>query len=72
MEWQSVLHLLSYLVVLFLFPLCSSGPADTLPEGLTRELPSADEFQKLPAADTTTTAIDDLEELRKQLDALNT
>ncbi|KAG8652672.1 ubiquitin-like modifier-activating enzyme 5 isoform X2 [Manihot esculenta] len=49
-----------------------SGPADTLPEGLTRELPSADEFQKLPAADTTTTAIDDLEELRKQLDALNT
>ncbi|KAF2302652.1 hypothetical protein GH714_000586 [Hevea brasiliensis] len=48
-----------------------SGPADALPEGLTHELPSADEFQKLPDADTTTATIDDLEELRKQLDALN-
>ncbi|XP_021818342.1 ubiquitin-like modifier-activating enzyme 5 isoform X2 [Prunus avium] len=44
--------------------------ADALPEGLVRELPSADEFQKSPteAADAT---IDDLEDLRKQLEALN-
>ncbi|VVA21733.1 PREDICTED: ubiquitin [Prunus dulcis] len=44
--------------------------ADALPEGLVRELPNADEFQKSPteAADAT---IDDLEDLRKQLEALN-
>ncbi|XP_059641435.1 ubiquitin-like modifier-activating enzyme 5 [Cornus florida] len=42
-----------------------------LPEGLTRELPSADEFQKPPASQDTANSIDDLEDLRKQLDALN-
>ncbi|XP_037496386.1 ubiquitin-like modifier-activating enzyme 5 isoform X2 [Jatropha curcas] len=42
--------------------------SDALPEGLARELPSADES---PAAETATTPIDDLEELRKQLEALN-
>ncbi|WCJ36260.1 Ubiquitin-like modifier-activating enzyme 5 [Euphorbia peplus] len=44
--------------------------SDALPEGLARELPDADEFHKVPASETSTT-IDDLEELRKQLDALN-
>ncbi|KAL6175043.1 hypothetical protein ACLB2K_051686 [Fragaria x ananassa] len=43
---------------------------DTLPEGLVRELPTADDFQK-PAAEAADTNVDDLEELRKQLDALN-
>ncbi|XVF11522.1 hypothetical protein REPUB_Repub08aG0035300 [Reevesia pubescens] len=45
--------------------------SDALPEGLIRELPSADEFQKPPASGPTDTAIDDLEDLRRQLDALN-
>ncbi|XP_043705650.1 ubiquitin-like modifier-activating enzyme 5 [Telopea speciosissima] len=45
--------------------------SDVLPEGLTRELPSADEFQRLPVLEETNTSIDDLEELRRQLDALN-
>lgn len=44
--------------------------SDTLPEGLVRELPTADDFQK-PAAEAADTNVDDLEELRKQLDALN-
>ncbi|CAH9081476.1 unnamed protein product [Cuscuta europaea] len=41
-----------------------------LPEGLVHELPSADEFRTDPASETTCTG-DDLDELRKQLDALN-
>lgn len=45
--------------------------SDALPEGLTRELPAADEFQKFPAAEPATATFDDIEELRKQLDALN-
>ncbi|XWS51414.1 hypothetical protein CRYUN_Cryun12cG0174200 [Craigia yunnanensis] len=45
--------------------------SDALPEGLTRELPSADEFQKPSTSGATDTAIDDLEDLRRQLDALN-
>ena len=44
---------------------------DALPEGLTRELPTADEFQKIPVTEPATTTFDDIEELRKQLDALN-
>ncbi|KAH7528227.1 hypothetical protein FEM48_Zijuj05G0050100 [Ziziphus jujuba var. spinosa] len=40
-----------------------------LPEGLTRELPSADEFHTTPEAPDS--AIDDIEDLRRQLDALN-
>lgn len=55
--------------MLILFPSLSS--LDALPEGLTRELPTADEFQKPPAAEPATTTFDDIEELRKQLDALN-
>ncbi|KAL9375524.1 hypothetical protein Peur_032403 [Populus x canadensis] len=45
--------------------------SDALPEGLTRELPAADEFQKFTAAEPATGTFDDIEELRKQLDALN-
>ncbi|XP_044493404.1 ubiquitin-like modifier-activating enzyme 5 [Mangifera indica] len=45
--------------------------ADTLPEGLTRELPSADEFHKSSIPGSTDTSVDDLEILRRQLDALN-
>ncbi|KAK4756241.1 hypothetical protein SAY87_006368 [Trapa incisa] len=44
---------------------------DTLPEGLTRELPSADEFLELPASGPAEMCVDDLEELKKQLEALN-
>lgn len=42
-----------------------------LPEGLIHELPSADAFQELSASDETTNPVDDLEDLRRQLDALN-
>ncbi|KAK4401096.1 Ubiquitin-like modifier-activating enzyme 5 [Sesamum angolense] len=50
----------------------SNASSGALPEGLVHELPSADEFQKPPAsAETTATPIDDLEDLRRQLDALN-
>ncbi|KAJ0111807.1 hypothetical protein Patl1_01216 [Pistacia atlantica] len=45
--------------------------SDALPEGLTRELPSADEFQKSSVPGSTDTSVDDLEILRRQLDALN-
>ncbi|XP_026385354.1 ubiquitin-like modifier-activating enzyme 5 isoform X1 [Papaver somniferum] len=46
--------------------------SDALPAGLVRELPSADDFQTLPVpAEETSNPIDDLEELRRQLDALN-
>ncbi|KAL7191703.1 hypothetical protein ACSBR2_023732 [Camellia fascicularis] len=45
--------------------------SDALPEGLVRELPIADEFQKASAHQDTTNSMDDLEDLRKQLDALN-
>lgn len=46
-------------------------PSDALPEGLVRELPSADEPQKLPGSEPPLISIDDLEDLRRQLDALN-
>lgn len=45
--------------------------ADALPEGLTHELPNADDFKKSPAPGPTDTSIDDLDLLRKQLEALN-
>ncbi|KAG6754197.1 hypothetical protein POTOM_042208 [Populus tomentosa] len=54
-----------------MFTVSESQISDALPEGLTRELPTADEFQKPPAAEAATTTFDDIEELRKQLDALN-
>ncbi|KAL5717575.1 hypothetical protein ACHQM5_010558 [Ranunculus cassubicifolius] len=43
---------------------------DTLPDGLVRELPIADEYQKPVVGETGATSLDDLEELRKQLDAM--
>ncbi|XAR67896.1 Sulfur carrier protein ThiS adenylyltransferase [Bertholletia excelsa] len=45
--------------------------SDALPEGLVHELPTADEFQELPTSEETNNSMDDLEELRKQLEALN-
>ncbi|XP_038708189.1 ubiquitin-like modifier-activating enzyme 5 isoform X2 [Tripterygium wilfordii] len=45
--------------------------SDALPEGLTRELPEADEFPKFPALGGTSTSVDDIDDLRRQLDALN-
>ncbi|KAK6920510.1 THIF-type NAD/FAD binding fold [Dillenia turbinata] len=44
---------------------------DFLPEGLMRELPTADDFQKPPVSEPTVSSNDDLDELRKQLEALN-
>lgn len=44
--------------------------SDALPEGLVHELPKADEFQKPPVSGETN-CTDDLEDLRRQLDALN-
>ncbi|KAL7112023.1 hypothetical protein ACP275_05G126700 [Erythranthe tilingii] len=49
-------------------PNASSG---ALPEGLVHELPSADEFQKPHVSEETTSTIDDLEALRKELELLN-
>ncbi|ESW27544.1 hypothetical protein PHAVU_003G211200 [Phaseolus vulgaris] len=44
--------------------------SDVLPEGLTRELPSADEFHKA-TLDSPEANNDDLEDLRRQLEAIN-
>ncbi|KAI3453975.1 hypothetical protein Pfo_010638 [Paulownia fortunei] len=49
----------------------SNDSSGALPEGLVHELPSADEFQKPPVSEETTTTVDDLEDLRRQLEALN-
>uniref|UniRef100_A0A0D9VG92 Ubiquitin-like modifier-activating enzyme 5 n=1 Tax=Leersia perrieri TaxID=77586 RepID=A0A0D9VG92_9ORYZ len=53
-------------------PSILSTGTDSLPEGLVRELPNADSYQE-PVAPVTSGAIDDddLEELQRQLDALN-
>ncbi|XP_065621576.1 ubiquitin-like modifier-activating enzyme 5 isoform X2 [Quercus suber] len=45
--------------------------SDTLPEGLVRELPSADKSQELQTSEAPLTSNDDLEDLRRQLEALN-
>ncbi|KAL9262204.1 Ubiquitin-like modifier-activating enzyme 5-like protein [Drosera capensis] len=42
-----------------------------LPEGLVHELPTADEFTPLPTEGEAANSADDLDELRKQLEALN-
>lgn len=42
-----------------------------MPEGLVYELPSADEFEKPPVPESTATVVDDLDELRRQLESLN-
>lgn len=44
---------------------------DVLPEGLVHELPTADEYQKLTAQEEAVNSADDLEELKRQLEALN-
>ncbi|XP_051129563.1 ubiquitin-like modifier-activating enzyme 5 [Andrographis paniculata] len=51
----------------------SSTTSGALPEGLVHELPSADEFDTQPVSNKTTptTTIDDLEDLKRQLEALN-
>uniref|UniRef100_A0A2N9I9E3 Ubiquitin-like modifier-activating enzyme 5 n=1 Tax=Fagus sylvatica TaxID=28930 RepID=A0A2N9I9E3_FAGSY len=48
-----------------------AASSDALPEGLVRELPSADKPQKLPNLEAPIMSNDDLEDLRRQLDALN-
>ncbi|CAI9775665.1 unnamed protein product [Fraxinus pennsylvanica] len=42
-----------------------------LPEGLIHELPSADEFQKPPVSEESANPVDDLEDLKRLLEALN-
>ncbi|GFP99793.1 ubiquitin-like modifier-activating enzyme 5 [Phtheirospermum japonicum] len=49
----------------------SNSSSGALPEGLVHELPSADEFQKPYVSEETTNSVDDLEELRRQLESLN-
>lgn len=49
----------------------SASNSGTLPEGLVHELPSADEFQTQPASEETTETVTDLDDLRRQLEALN-
>lgn len=46
---------------------------DALPEGLVRELPNADadESQHPPPVEPAAPSLDDLEDLRRQLEALN-
>ena len=44
---------------------------DILPEGLVRELPDADFHPEPPARSSSGAIDDDLEELQRQLDALN-
>ena len=45
--------------------------SDTLPEGLVCELPTADKSQELLTSEAPLTSNDDLEDLWKQLEALN-
>ncbi|KAJ6847931.1 ubiquitin-like modifier-activating enzyme 5 [Iris pallida] len=49
----------------------SGQSIDTLPEGLTHELPIADKLQAPSTVEGTSAVIDDLEDLQRQLDALN-
>ncbi|ONK72001.1 uncharacterized protein A4U43_C04F14620 [Asparagus officinalis] len=49
----------------------ASRSSDALPEGLMHELPSSDRLQESPLAQETITISDDLEDLQRQLDALN-
>lgn len=45
--------------------------SDALPEGLVRELPNADESQHPPPTESAAPFLDDLEDLKRQLEALN-
>ncbi|KAK9668909.1 hypothetical protein RND81_13G095300 [Saponaria officinalis] len=52
----------------------SSRSTDALPEGLVHELPAADEYKALPVSEQgaeDADSADDLDDLRKQLEALN-
>ncbi|KAL1340313.1 hypothetical protein AAHE18_09G005100 [Arachis hypogaea] len=49
----------------------SAKSSDILPEGLTHELPVADDFRNIPTSEAPTTDNEDLEELRRQLEAIN-
>ncbi|CAN8311310.1 unnamed protein product [Cochlearia groenlandica] len=52
----------------------AASSSDTLPEGLTRELPVADEYEKtiaIGSGEAEAEEEDDLEDLKKQLEALN-
>ena len=44
---------------------------DALPQGLIRELPSADGYDKTAPVEEPSPDMDDLDELKKQLEALN-
>ncbi|XP_047332874.1 ubiquitin-like modifier-activating enzyme 5 [Impatiens glandulifera] len=45
--------------------------SDALPEGIVHELPVSDSYQKIVPDEETVECIDDLEDLRRQLEALN-
>ncbi|KAK9120095.1 hypothetical protein Scep_018188 [Stephania cephalantha] len=47
------------------------GSSGALPAGLVHELPRADEFTSSPVTEEASTSVEDLEELRRQLEALN-
>ncbi|XP_016206907.2 ubiquitin-like modifier-activating enzyme 5 [Arachis ipaensis] len=49
----------------------SAKNSDILPEGLTHELPVADDFRNIVTSEAPTTDNEDLEELRRQLEAIN-
>lgn len=44
---------------------------DALPEGLVHELPTADVYKHPTVSDETVDTVDDLEDLKRQLEALN-
>ncbi|KAI4341342.1 hypothetical protein MLD38_026076 [Melastoma candidum] len=48
-----------------------ASSSDVLPEGLARELPTADAHQNLSVAGSADASVEDLDDLRKQLEALN-
>ncbi|KZV31688.1 ubiquitin-like modifier-activating enzyme 5 [Dorcoceras hygrometricum] len=49
----------------------SASSSGTLPEGLVHDLPSADEFKTQPASEESSDTVTDLEDLKRQLEALN-
>lgn len=49
----------------------SSQSSDSLPEGLVHELPAAEEYKHASTVEQPASSADDLDELRRQLEALN-
>ncbi|EHA8590575.1 putative Ubiquitin-like modifier-activating enzyme 5 [Cocos nucifera] len=49
----------------------ASSASGALPEGLTHELPSADKYPESRVVGAASPLVDDLEDLQRQLDALN-